>query len=143
GAPPAEAHRRPPGAPLPLPPPPPAAPRRRGAFLKIPANSAGVAELTAQGPNDSFEPSRLFLQVRSNTSGLRVERLESSTLVDGLILPATVLNFPLNGGPGVSLGEPLTFRVRDDNFLPYAGVRLTTTASGHGSTRGTPLTDRP
>ena len=108
------------------------------AEFPITANTAGVAELVAQGPGDSYETARAFLQVRTSTAGLRLERLESPTFVGPLVLPA--LGIPLSGGLGTNLGEPLIFRVRDDNFLPYPGLRLTASPSGSGSVTPSDLT---
>jgi hypothetical protein len=104
----------------------------RSANFSISGNTAGLAEIVARGPDDSYETARAFVQVRSSTAGLILEQLESTPLI-GTFLTLPALGIPLHGGPGVPLGERLKFRVRDSNALPYPGLRLNASASGGGA----------
>ncbi len=97
----------------------------------ITGNSAGTADLAATGPDASYESAHASLSVRSNTAGLSLEQLSGPLLSGALIVP--IQNFPFSGGLGTNLDAPLIFRVRDENFLPYPGLKLNANASGTGS----------
>jgi hypothetical protein len=104
---------------------------QRSAEFPITANSTGVTELAARGPDDSFETARAQLSVRNSLAGLRIEQLWNLALSFGLILRAP--EFESSGAPGFPLPDALIFRVRDENFLPYPGLRINAAPSGSGS----------
>jgi hypothetical protein len=109
----------------------------RTADFVITGANPGAAEIAAR-VNDTYETARAAIQVRTGAASLVLERLETSPFIDPvLVLPA--LGFSLRGGPGVVLGETLRFRVRDDNFVPFPGLRLNATASGSGAVAPSPL----
>jgi len=110
---------------------------RQSAQFTIQGAAAGAAELTARGPDDSYETARAQLFSRASAAGLELERLDSIELRFGAYTRA--LPGALSGGLGTPLAEELIFRVRDANFLPYPGVRLTASASGAGSVAPAPL----
>jgi len=111
---------------------------RRTVEFSIAASSAGTAELTAEAAGDAYETARASLQVRPSAAGLRLEQLGGLLLSLGLVLPGSQLLS--NGGLGTPLGEELIFRVRDENFLPYPGLRLNVTPSGTGTITPSPVT---
>ncbi len=117
----------------------------RSAQFSITGNSPGPAQLTAQGPDSSYETSVASLQVRAGMTGLTLERLSTEGIAVGLILPADqviVSAGPFSGPAGNILNEDLVFRVRDESFLPYPGLALTASVSGAGSiTPSSPITD--
>ena len=113
---------------------------QRSAEFTITANATGVAELSARGPDDSYDASRAQLNVRASTAGLRMEHLWNLALSFGLILRAPAQE--PSGGAGLPLPEELVFRIRDENFLPYPGLPIIATASGSGKVApATPVTD--
>jgi hypothetical protein len=103
---------------------------QRSAEFTITANATGVAELSARGPDDSYDTSRAQLNVRASTAGLRLEHLWNLALSFGLILRAPERE--PSGAAGLPLPEELVFRVRDENFVPYPGLRINATPSGSG-----------
>ena len=115
---------------------------QRSAEFPITGNSAGTAELTARGPDDTYETARAFLSVRASTAGLKVEPLWNLALSFSVVLPQPEGEPVSSGRAGAALSEELVFRVRDDNFVPYPGLRLTAAPSGGGSiTPASPVTD--
>ncbi len=113
---------------------------RQSAEFTLTANSPGIVELSARGPDDSYEQPRAFLNVRPSASGLRIDHLWNLALNLGVILRAP--DFELTGAAGMPLPEEVIFRVRDENFLPYPGLRLVASPSGKGSvTPATLVTD--
>jgi hypothetical protein len=102
----------------------------QSASFTIAGNSPGAVEITAQGPDASYETSRAFLLVRPNEAGLTLERVSAALLASGLIAPVT--SQTASGGMGPKLDEDLAFRVRDDNYVPYPGLQLASQASGTG-----------
>ena len=116
---------------------------QRSAEFSISANSTGVTELVATGPDNNYDTGRAMLSVRSDLAGLRLEQLWTLALSFGLVLPAPAAQqiAPSNRA-GSQVFEEILFAVRDENFLPYPGLRLNVSASGSGSTApAAPLTD--
>jgi hypothetical protein len=110
---------------------------QRSAGFTITANATGVADLTARGPDDSYEAPQARLSVRASTAGLRLEHLWNFALSLGATLRSP--EFEPSGRAGLPLPEELIFRVRDENFVPYPGLRLNATPSGTGSVAPSPL----
>jgi hypothetical protein len=113
----------------------------RSAQFPITGSAAGTVDLTAQGPDASYERARATILVRPSAAGLVIEQLDAAELAGALIVP--VSNAILTGGLGANADQWLVFRVRDENFLPYPGLKLTAAASGAGSiSPSTLVTDR-
>ncbi len=127
---------------------------QRTVAFSITGNSAGVTQLTARGPDDSYETARASIQVRGDGAALRLEDLWNEGLTAGLVwtrqelltflalsldvgLPPPETSF--NGQAGQTINQELIFRLRDTNFVPYPGARIEALASGTGSVAGSNL----
>ena len=83
----------------------------------------GTATLTAEAAESGYESLSTRLAVRADASELRLEQLH---------LPEQY------GTAGTTLTQPLLYRVRDENLVPYSGVELEHSASGEGATAVAP-----
>lgn len=87
----------------------------------------GVSELTATA-SAPFEVSRTLVQVREDPAQLRVEVVSGGNQ---------------QGGRGTLLSQPVVFRVRDENNVPFSGVKLVLTPSGDGAVSPSSVTTDP
>jgi len=112
----------------------------QSATFTITGNSPGTVQLTAQGPDATYETSTAYLSVKADATALTLERVSAGLLALGLVVP--VVSQTGSGALGPKLDEDLAFRIRDDNYLPYPGLQLTTSATGSGGTKpSSPVTN--
>lgn len=76
---------------------------------------SGTATLTAEAAETGYDRLETRLVVRDDATELSLEPLHSSEQY---------------GVAGSTLAEPLEYRVRDENLVPYSGIELAFTATG-------------
>ncbi|MBI3696914.1 MAG: hypothetical protein HY238_19030, partial [Acidobacteria bacterium] len=91
---------------------------RTSVSVSISGIRQGVAELTARVSDPAYEVSRTFVQVRTDPTQLRLE---------------TVSGGDQQGVRGAMLLQPVVFRLRDENDVPFSGVSVNFVASGDGA----------
>ena len=90
---------------------------RTSASFPVTGSRLGVAELTARVADPSYEVSRTIVQVREDATQLRLEIVSGANQ---------------RGSGGGLLGEPVVWRLRDDNDVSFSGVNVRFTAGGDG-----------
>ena len=83
----------------------------------VSGNSLGTAELTARVALPEYDEAKTIVQVRNQATDLSLN-IESGN--------------NQSAGDGSTLPQPVVFRLRDRNKLPYAGIPLVVSASGDG-----------
>jgi uncharacterized protein (TIGR03437 family) len=81
------------------------------------SNSAGLTSLTARTNTPGYDTVVSIVEVKNSTASLLLEVLSGDDQIGGL---------------GAPLPNPVVFRVRDANLLPYSGVPVVLSASGNG-----------